>query len=1390
LASLLNFLGKAADAVIPGNQSYLHNGTPVKKQLQQAAQQVGQVARQAPPGQALNQAGRGLNYAAQQIHNVSQHIDTNPLGHKLNEFVVDPVVNTDQHVAQFLQGHNPYHGNVKQQLGQAGQDALNIASVVPIGKGAEIAVKGTPLVTRAIQGAKLGAKAGGGFGVAQGVSSGMQNNLDLPGIIKSGAISGVAGAGLGAGLGVAAPVAVDSGKLAVKGARKYVEAIKAPVPKTAAESHAQAGFLAGDGTEHTDVNMKIKNGGAKAINQGRNVPLTDLIHHPVLQAKHPELFDKNAGLKVAYNPDPQALQSMIDHDTGQVLISRIQAPEIKSAAGRKQLVHEIQHAIDDSAGKPSGTTPLFERYRNASLEARDAQGRVFNSRNQVQELKSLRNKGNLTDAEYNAHPVVRQHNSDLQTIKNTPLISKDKALEAYVNDPGELQARESADRDAMTQPELDASPRQANNGRATTPQARQAFSEEAKPIGELLGRTRATIKNEADPNVKEELLKQEKALGKEYSAKKGAKPLGLPTKDASKTPGLPIYKTHKVGNVAKIARSTRSIIERQGEYGKKLAGMLQGSRDTEELFQAKLIKQLPTVLKLKGKNFENFVEATQGKEEARSPKVAQAVQEWQSTHPQIRDRAIAAGLDVGDLGHTYYPHFIDYDRIFKDTNTYNKAINHLVETGQATSQEDAIKLLGYARDVSRNRSFGNLEASRLVDLPFYDKTTNSLKQYLQSSSRRIAQTETFGAKDEEALKLIAKAGGQGYDTEAMKNAYDVAVGAKKYGEGAEQASRAIRRYVTTTKLGLGALTNLSQSANTGIVTGSLRTMGAIIKQLDPKTRQFVADTGTISDAVLNDLRAQSGFESMGKSVAGKAIDKITAPGFAKVESFNRSVASTAGRDYALRLAQKGDEKTLRNLGVTGEIKDGTLTHDQQVQAARKVVEKTQFKVDPQDLPGWTDSPGGKLVSQFRTFSYQQGKFFSNEILKPAAKGNLAPLARLMALMPIGYGLYEARRAIDGRPEEDNKARRGVESFSKLGGAGLVVDMFRGVMPLNGKYVPTDRRVSMAVGTFGGPAVGIATQGVGALSEAIQRKNIPKNNPDLTGKLAIKSGDKYTDLTSAGRFGLSQVPVIGSPIKNRLLPYKKEALANGNDQVKASNQAGADTKTDKKVRSAYGDINETDAIKKSASRLASTQEKLSPKVSRETQDTLTNYARLSDVGRKKYDSDPKNKYKLAVANYENDSLNGKYNDVQKQTKEKSLAKLKVTSDYSKEVVDFYNLSNAGKSDFFKRDSAKAKSLYGQAKELEAKLSGAGITTKKVSTATGRKTTGRKSGGRKVAGLGLPNQTNSNKLNSMAKSLRGRTTVATKGLSLPNYHPKKSSPPKIAKIKVRKGSSKLT
>ncbi len=1098
--------------IAPNPQARTGVAAPVKppSAIQQAGSGFGQVVKRLPfpaaPAINLGQAGKAIEKI---VPHIPQAPKTNAIGRGVNSFVVDPLKKTDTNISQVFQGKNPYKGSIKQQFGQASQDAINMAGVLPIGKAAQLAGKSAPLLTKVATGAKGGVKIGAGFGAAQGGSTSLQNNLNLKDSAKTIAANTLIGGTLGATLGVAAPLAGAGGRQVIKGAKLANDA-KIPLN--------EGGFVGGGNAK----------GFKQAQQQGR-------------------VFD---------GVDGKAMS--IDKPT------------------------------------PAPSTKLVPPQPTAALPATEQAGKVGG--------------------------------------------------ESLVND----------------------------------------------------------------------------------------------------TSKLPVYGTKQVSGVDKAFRSTRSVIERQGENGKALGGLLQKSRDDAEIYQGQLQKALPTVRSLKGKEFENFVEATQGKVNPLNPKVAKAVEEWQAVHPGIRDRAVGAGLDVGDLGPNYYPHFIDYAKIFKDKNLYNQSINSLVETGQASTPEEAIGLLNHAKDVSRNRTFGNLEASREIDLPFYDKTPNSLVSYIGSSAKRISQTENLGAKDEHALKLIAQAGQQGFDTQAMKEAYNVASGAKRYGETATKVSNGLRQYQSTTRLGLGALTNVGQNVNTGIVTGHIRTLTSAMKQFSPKTRSFVQDTGVISDAVLNDLKQQSGF-------IGKTLGHITAPGFGKVESINRSIAATAGRDYGLRLAQKGKIKELQRLGVTGNIENKTLTEAQQIQVARKVVEKTQFKVDAQDLPGWADSPGGKLVSQFRTFSYKQGGFISNEVLKPMRKGNFMPLGRLLAALPVGYALYETKRTINGRPEETSPTKRGLATFQNIGGAGLAFDIYQGLNPPNSKYTPTDRRVSMALGTLGGPTLGLAGQVAGAASDLIQRKNTPTDPSKLVGKVPIGKNDQsYTDATQAARLALNQIPVIGGPIKNRVLPYKKQADAEAGyadskkpthgspfealgqilGKVTGQKAAGADSlspdqaiakvKADKKTAEvnykATLSKNDYDLTKlnkqerqklidqkvvtadkfKGLDKYAADQKlrlglatakksKVNDKIDQHSQKVLNEYNNLDDATRKaksykEYDYD----YKVAKAKFDNKLANGDYSTAQKIKAQDALKKVAAGQGFTKDTREAYGLTNNELFDYVHND----------------------------------------------------------------------------------------------------------
>jgi hypothetical protein len=344
---------------------------------------------------------------------------------------------------------------------------------------------------------------------------------------------------------------------------------------------------------------------------------------------------------------------------------------------------------------------------------------------------------------------------------------------------------------------------------------------------------------------------------------------------------------------------------------------------------------------------------------------------------------------------------------------------------------------------------------------------------------------------------------------------------------ASAVSSGIRTFNRIRSLGLSAILNAGQTTNTASVGGVFRTGASIGKLVSKSDRAFVNDTGVVSESVLQQLRDQTAGTTSGTGKLAKALQsKVTAPGFASVEKFNRSVAAITGRDLGNSLAARGKTDVLRKeFGVTGEI-GAHLTSEQEIQAARNIVERTQFKVDPQDLPAWANTPEGKMVAQFRTFTYKQTKFMWDEVIKKASKGNPLPLLRFLAIgSAVGYIGGNIRGTLRGQPFTSVKgnqegtdtsiAAKFIESLNNVGAFGIGSSGLFLAQNRNSKRLP-----QYVAGTIGGPTAGLIAQTGNNVAEAIQ------------GKAA-----------NLERQGLATIPVVGPKISNTLLPFRAKPKSN-------------------------------------------------------------------------------------------------------------------------------------------------------------------------------------------------------------------------------------------------------
>lgn len=575
---------------------------------------------------------------------------------------------------------------------------------------------------------------------------------------------------------------------------------------------------------------------------------------------------------------------------------------------------------------------------------------------------------------------------------------------------------------------------------------------------------------------------------------------------------------HEAGKLKRAVISVKGQLSGLGQGGKELATRLDAAESVAETSVGRWSLEAPTALKLGKKDFTRFVDSLEqlraGKTPVMNPRVAQAVQEWSSLAPKIRQEAIEAGVDVGDLGPYYFPK--NYSKTLSKGAGLDRAAQHLVDTGQFENFGEALDYLRLSQKAIKARPYGHLELSRNIDLPDFDKSKSALAEYLHYSGQRIGHAKNFGANDEIANELIDVVKKEGFDASRAKQNFNIAIGKTEYGQYRKNVSSAVRQFNALRSLRNAAISNAGQSVNTATVSGWLNTVGSIPKLFTPSTRRYVTETGVTADAVITGIMKQQGFD---KGIATTAAS----PFFRRIENFNRSLAAVAGENWAQKLAARGNIKQLRKLGVTGDIGE-TLTHEQAIQASRKLVERTQFKVGAKDLPAWADSPEGKLAMQFRTFAYKQTGFMANEVLKPLSEGNPLPLVRFMAALPIGLGIYYGKNAAKTKLEggkdytkDDSWTDIVMEAYQSLGALGLGQDV-KFAADQVGKY-GSGLEESIA-GSIGGPTAGYIAGTFFDLKDA--RQGQP---------------------TGLQRRGLEAVTgPVGKALSNRLLPYPDKSLS--------------------------------------------------------------------------------------------------------------------------------------------------------------------------------------------------------------------------------------------------------
>ena len=588
---------------------------------------------------------------------------------------------------------------------------------------------------------------------------------------------------------------------------------------------------------------------------------------------------------------------------------------------------------------------------------------------------------------------------------------------------------------------------------------------------------------------------------------------------------------------------------------------------------------------LSPKDWENAIDTVEGKAVAANPKVQNWVDTWKPIAADIAAKTKALDLRVVDSGGSgflvpweertnYFPHYVpkaEIDKAMSDQSLIDK----IIKSGKASNEFEAQLYLHQQLEPLRARRFGNLEMHRSeLNIP-YVKNPKAAEAYVIDAYKRLAYANQFGGYNQEGQNLINNMIGN-------KHPYEASIAEKLLKEttgyktqtpeeqGISTISKGIRGLETVLKLPLIAVHHVEQiasiSARSGLLS-AIRSSPVLIKSLLLDDQSPIAKNAIME---VHDLTQK--YDLYGAS--GRIDQKfLQVMGFNRVikslRSFGAVAANTQINAFERKLSSPEAKRYIERAGLNYDdiLKRGKLTPDERNAYIRKSLEDTSLLFKPGDLPKLWNTPVGRLMTMFKTFSYNQATKTIPFLFNEAKSGNLRPLLTFLLLgTAIGVGEQTIQDWIQNKP---------APSIPKL----LLMGLLRGANPgLIGSTVANmamypEYWKSNIAGLLGGP---IASD-IMDIGQTATQLTSPSANDRLT----------------AQRNLVQKVPLVGPGLANTFLPYKSyvgnrpsDILQNGgnpvdlvrqNPDVTVKNQAAQQWSQDMKTATQGLDQNQLDAF---------------------------------------------------------------------------------------------------------------------------------------------------------------------------------------------------------------------
>lgn len=531
---------------------------------------------------------------------------------------------------------------------------------------------------------------------------------------------------------------------------------------------------------------------------------------------------------------------------------------------------------------------------------------------------------------------------------------------------------------------------------------------------------------------------------------------------------------------------------------------------------------------------------------------------------RVREDALAEGMEVGFLEH-YWPIRLREDLLRGRVSDAVREI--MVHTG-ADEERALAQLLRWRRDARTGRPFGNLERSREAWAPYWVRkpAKQELLEYAYYGRRRIVEVRYFGGRDERFNELLARIRDRDPQDGAFVEAwFDAETRRAPKEVFLEDIARTISDTVAAKSMVLSVISNTAQPMNNLFITDVGTFARGWRRLVSPMTREEAVEFGVRTGGAL-----EQGLREMIGEIAGRErglTEKVTRrTGFLGREGANRTITAVIGREWARDLSEalvRSDatrpswlrghklaaiERHLRQVDLDpesireraaqlrseGKLSDALqhhrlLTDREERMAALKLVDLTQFPMNPGSVPLLWNSPWLRLATMFKRFPYKQGQLVWQSIVGEGRHGNLKPLVIFLAAFPVvGAGIRDVRtflrhpiqavtdpeQAFRGGLAISNPWRDPVLNLAYVGGVGIASDLVRALSA----RVPRE-----AIASFlGGPVFTEGTDILGLIAEFDQ----PVRGVKRTIRKAI---DLLLTPGLAGAFGIPGA-VLGETIE--------------------------------------------------------------------------------------------------------------------------------------------------------------------------------------------------------------------------------------------------------------------